>query len=257
MSNLNSERVIDVRHYTDRLFSFKTTRDPAFRFVNGQFTMIGLEINGRPLLRAYSIVSSNYEDNLEFFSIKVPDGPLTSHLQNIKVGDQILVGRKPVGTLVQDALLPGRNLYLCGTGTGLAPFISVVKDPEVYDRFENVVLIHGTRFIAEQAYGDFVSKELPNDELIGELVREKLKYYPTVTREPYVHNGRITELLDSGTLQAELGLPPLDKANDRVMICGSPAFLKDMVDMLVARGFDEGAISGPGHFVIEKAFVEK
>jgi ferredoxin--NADP+ reductase len=257
MSNLNSERVIDVRHYTDRLFSFKTTRDPAFRFVNGQFTMIGLEINGRPLLRAYSIVSSNYEDNLEFFSIKVPDGPLTSHLQNIKVGDQILVGRKPVGTLVQDALLPGKTLYLCGTGTGLAPFISVVKDPEVYDRFENVVLIHGTRFIAEQAYGDYVSKELPNDELIGELVREKLKYYPTVTREPYIHNGRITELLDSGKLQAEFGLPPLDKTNDRVMICGSPAFLKDMVDMLVARGFDEGAISGPGHFVIEKAFVEK
>ncbi|MFN4021193.1 MAG: ferredoxin--NADP reductase, partial [Erythrobacter sp.] len=152
MSNMNSERVLEVRHYTDRLFSFKTTRDPAFRFVNGQFTMIGLEIDGRPLLRAYSIVSSNYDDNLEFFSIKVPDGPLTSRLQNIKVGDQILVGRKPVGTLVQDALLPGRDLYLCGTGTGLAPFISVVKDPNVYDRFDNIILIHGTRFIAEQAY---------------------------------------------------------------------------------------------------------
>lgn len=257
MSNLNSERVLDVRHYTDRLFSFKTTRDPSFRFVNGQFVMIGLEVEGKPLLRAYSIVSSNYEDNLEFFSIKVPDGPLTSRLQNIKVGDQILVGRKPVGTLVQDALLPGRNLYLCGTGTGLAPFISVVKDPEVYDRFDNVVLIHGTRFIAEQAYGDYVSKELPNDELIGELVRGKLKYYPTVTREPYVHTGRITQLLDTGAIQAEFGLGPLDKETDRVMICGSPAFLADMVDMLVARGFDEGAISKPGHFVIEKAFVEK
>jgi ferredoxin--NADP+ reductase len=257
MSNMNSERVLEVRHYTDRLFSFKTTRDPAFRFVNGQFTMIGLEIEGRPLLRAYSIVSSNYDDNLEFFSIKVPDGPLTSRLQNIKVGDQILVGRKPVGTLVQDALLPGRDLYLCGTGTGLAPFISVVKDPAVYERFDNIILIHGTRFVAEQAYHDYITKELPNDELIGELVREKLKYYSTVTREPHVHNGRITQLLESGQLQAEFGLGPLDKANDRVMICGSPAFLKDMVDMLVARGFEEGAISKPGHFVIEKAFVEK
>lgn len=257
MSNLNVERVLEVHHYTDRLFSFKTTRDPSFRFVNGQFTMIGLEVEGRPLLRAYSMVSSNYEDTLEFFSIKVQDGPLTSRLQNIKVGDQILVGRKPVGTLVQDALVPGKNLYLCGTGTGLAPFMSVVKDPDVYDRFDNVVLIHGTRFIAEQAYGDFISTALPNDELIGELVRDKLKYYPTVTREPYIHNGRITQLLDSGKLQAELGLPPLDKDNDRVMICGSPAFLKDMVDMLTARGFEEGAISKPGHFVIEKAFVEK
>lgn len=257
MSNLNTERVLEVRHYTDRLFSFKTTRDPSFRFVNGQFTMIGLEVDGRPLLRAYSLVSSNYEENLEFFSIKVPDGPLTSRLQNIKVGDSILVGRKPVGTLVQDALLPGRTLYLCGTGTGLAPFMSVVKDPYVYERFETVVLIHGTRFIAEQAYGDFISEALPRDELIGELVREKLKHYPTVTREPYIHNGRITQLLSTGKLQDDLGLKPLDWENDRVMICGSPAFLKDMVDMLEARGFEEGAISKPGHFVIEKAFVEK
>lgn len=257
MSNLNTERVLEVRHYTDRLFSFKTTRDPSFRFVNGQFTMIGMEVEGRPLLRAYSMVSSNYEENLEFFSIKVQNGPLTSRLQNIKVGDNVLVGRKPVGTLVQDALVPGKTLYLCGTGTGLAPFMSVIKDPEVYDRFDTVVLIHGTRFINEQAYGDFISEALPKDELIGELVRDKLKYYPTVTREPYIHNGRITTLLSSGKLQADLGLAPLDRDNDRVMICGSPAFLKDMVEMLEERGFEEGAISKPGHFVVEKAFVEK
>ncbi|CEJ09994.1 Ferredoxin--NADP reductase [bacterium YEK0313] len=257
MSNLNTERVLEVRHYTDRLFSFKTTRDPAFRFLNGQFTMIGLQVEGKPLMRAYSMASSNYEDNLEFFSIKVQNGPLTSRLQNIQVGDEILVGRKPVGTLVQDSLLPGKTLYLCGTGTGLAPFMSVVKDPEAYERFDTVVLIHGTRFINEQAYGDFVAHALPNDEFIGEAVKAKLKYYPTVTREPYIHNGRITHLLDSGKLPGDLGLPPLDKDNDRVMICGSPAFLKDMVTMLEARGFVEGANNRPGHFVVEKAFVEK
>lgn len=257
MSNLNSERVLEVRHYTDRLFSFKTTRDPAFRFVNGQFTMIGLEIEGRPLMRAYSMASSNYEETLEFFSIKVANGPLTSRLQHIKVGDTVLVGRKPTGTLVQDALLPGKNLYLCGTGTGLAPFMSVIKDPDIYDRFDNVVLIHGTRTISEQAYRAYIEDELPNDELMGELVREKLKYYPTVTREPFVHNGRITNLLASGKLQEDLGLQPLDPVHDRVMICGSPALLADMVKMLEEKGFDEGAISKPGHFVIEKAFVEK
>lgn len=257
MSTLNIERVLEVRHYTDRLFSFKTTRDPAFRFLNGQFTMIGLMVDGKPLLRAYSMASSNYEDNLEFFSIKVADGPLTSRLQAIEVGDEVLVGRKPVGTLVQDSLLPGRTLYLCATGTGLAPFLSVIKDPDAYERFETVVLIHGTRFIAEQAYDDFITRTLPQDEFIGEAVRAKLKYYPTVTREPYVHNGRITTLLESGRLQADLGLQPLDPAQDRVMICGSPAFLKDMVTMLEAHRFQEGANHQPGHFVVEKAFVEK
>jgi ferredoxin--NADP+ reductase len=257
MSTMNTERVLEVRHYTDRLFSFKTTRDPAFRFLNGQFTMIGLEVDGKPLLRAYSMASSNYEDNLEFFSIKVADGPLTSRLQNIQVGDHVLVGRKPVGTLIQDSLLPGRTLYLCATGTGLAPFLSVIKDPEAYERYENVVLVHGTRFIAEQAYDDFITRVLPEDEFIGELVRAKLKYYPTVTREPYVHNGRITALLESGKLPADLGLPPLNRDSDRVMICGSPVFLKDLVAMLHQRGFDEGANNRPGHFVVEKAFVEK
>jgi ferredoxin--NADP+ reductase len=257
MSTMNTERVLEVRHYTDRLFSFKTTRDPAFRFLNGQFTMIGLEVDGKPLLRAYSMASSNHEDNLEFFSIKVADGPLTSRLQNIKVGDHVLVGRKPVGTLIQDSLLPGRTLYLCATGTGLAPFLSVIKDPEAYDRYDTIVLAHGTRFIAEQAYDEFITRTLPEDEFIGELVRPKLRYYPTVTREPYVHNGRITALLESGQLPADLGLPPLNRETDRVMLCGSPVFLKDMVTMLHERGFEEGANNRPGHFVVEKAFVEK
>ena len=257
MSNLNVERVTEVRHYTDTLFSFKTTRDPSFRFLNGQFTMIGMEIEGKPLLRAYSMVSANHEEELEFFSIKVPSGPLTSRLQHIKVGDPILVGRKPTGTLVQDSLLPGKRLYLAGTGTGLAPFMSVVKDPEVYERFETVVLMHGTRHVAEQAYNDFLTHGLPEDEYLGDLVREKLRYYPTVTREQFVHQGRITDLLAAGRVGEDLGLPPLDPANDRVMICGSPAMLKDMVEMLEARGFQEGSTSRPGHYVIEKAFVER
>jgi ferredoxin--NADP+ reductase len=257
MSNLLQERVTEVRHHTDTLFSFKTTRDPSFRFSNGQFTMVGLEVDGKPLLRAYSMVSANHEENLEFFSIKVPNGPLTSRLQHIAVGDTVLIGRKPTGTLVQDALLPGKRLYLCGTGTGLAPFMSVVKDPEVYERFDTVILIHGTRFVQDQAYNDFLEHCLPDDEYIGDLVREKLRYYPTVTREPYVHNGRITDLLASGKLCADLGLPPPDRAHDRVMICGSPTMLSDMVAMLEARGFDEGANNRPGHYVVEKAFVAK
>lgn len=258
MSNFNEETITSVHHWTGTLFSFTCTRDPGLRFLNGQFTMIGLLVDGKPLLRAYSMASANYEEELQFFSIKVQNGPLTSRLQHLKVGDKILVGRKPTGTLVQDALLPGKDLYLCGTGTGLAPFMSVIKDPDVYDRFDNVVLIHGTRTIAEQAYRNYIENELPNDELIGELVRAKLKYYPTVTREPFIHNGRITNLLASGKLQEDLGLSsPLDPANDRVMICGSPELLADMVKMLAEKGFEEGAISKPGHFVIEKAFVEK
>jgi ferredoxin--NADP+ reductase len=257
MANLNTETVTEVRHHTDRLFSFKTTRDPSFRFTNGQFAMIGLMVDGKPLMRAYSMVSANHEENLEFFSIKVAEGPLTSRLQHVKVGDEILVGRKPTGTLIQDSLLPGKRLYLAGTGTGLAPFMSVIKDPDVYERFETVVLIHGTRFIAEQAYADFISHGLHQDEFLGEIIGDKLKYYPTVTREPYIYNGRITELLDSGKLPADLGLPPLDPAFDRVMICGSPAMLADMVGMLSRRGFDEGSNNNPGHYVIEKAFVER
>jgi ferredoxin--NADP+ reductase len=257
MSTLNQERILSVRHWTDSLFSFTATRDSSFRFRNGQFTMLGIEIDGRPLLRAYSMASANYEERLEFFSIKVPDGPLTSRLQRIREGDVILVGRKATGTLVQDNLLPGTTLYLLATGTGLAPFASIVKDPETYDRFDKVVLVHGCRQVAELAYGEALINELPRNEFFGDTVREKLVYYPTVTREPFHNRGRITDLIASGTLFRDVGLPPLDVASDRLMLCGSPPMLADLRTLLVERGFSEGNHSEPGHFVIEKAFVER
>ncbi len=257
MSNLNRERVLSVRHWTDSLFSFTATRDASFRFQNGQFTMLGIEVDGRPLLRAYSMASANYEDRLEFFSIKVPDGPLTSRLQRIRAGDIVLVGRKATGTLVHDSLLPGTTLYLLATGTGLAPFASIIKDPETYDRFDKVVLVHGCRQVAELAYGEAIVSDLPNNEFFGEIVREKLVYYPTVTREPFQNRGRITDLIESGTLFRDIGLPPLDVAGDRLMLCGSPPMLADLRALLVGRGLREGNHSEPGHFVIEKAFVER
>jgi ferredoxin/flavodoxin---NADP+ reductase len=257
MSNLYSETVLGVRHYTDTLFSFRTTRDPAFRFLSGQFTMIGLEVEGKPLLRAYSMASAHYDEELEFFSIKAPNGPLTSRLQHLSPGDTLLVGKKPVGTLVQDSLVPGRTLYLLGTGTGLAPFASIIRDPDAYDRFEHIVLVHGCRHVAELKYGEELVESLPKNEFIGELVGPKLRYYPTATREPFRHNGRITALLESGKLANDLGLPPFGPADDRVMLCGSPAFLDDMVSLLERRGFAEGSHSKPGQYVIEKAFVEK
>jgi ferredoxin/flavodoxin---NADP+ reductase len=257
MSNFFEERVLSVHHWTDTLFSFTTTRDPAFRFENGQFTMIGLPVDGRPLLRAYSLVSANHEDTLEFFSIKVPDGPLTSHLQHLKEGDPIIVGRKATGTLLLDNLLPGKNLFLLGTGTGLAPFLSIIKDPEVYDRYERVVLIHGVRQIAELAYGERITRDLPEHEFLGESVREKLTYYPTVTREPFRNMGRITDLIASAKLFEDLDLPPLDRETDRVMICGGPDMLRDLKKLLEEREFAEGNHGEPGHFVIEKAFVER
>jgi ferredoxin--NADP+ reductase len=257
MSNLNQERVLEVHHWTDSLFTFKATRDPAFRFQNGQFTMIGLEVNGKPLLRAYSMASANYEENLEFFSIKVQEGPLTSRLQHLKVGDTILVGRKPTGTLLTSNLLPGKHLYLLATGTGLAPFMSLIKDPDVYDLYEKVVLIHGCRGVAELAYQDIITKELPNNEFFGEGVRDKLIYYPTVTREPFRNRGRLTDLIDSGKLFEDIGLPMMNTDDDRMMLCGSPAMLKDMRAMLDHRGFKEGSHTHPAHYVIEKAFVEQ
>ena len=256
-SNLYSETVLDVRHWTDTLFSFRCTRDPAFRFLSGQFAMIGLEVDGKPLLRAYSMASAAYDPELEFFSIKVPDGPLTSRLQHLQPGDTVLVGKKPVGTLVQDSLLPGRTLYLLGTGTGLAPFASIIQDPEPYDRFEHVVLVHGCRHVAELAYGEQLVASLAGNEDIGELVGPKLRYYPTATREPFRHTGRITTLIENGTLARDLGLPPFGPGDDRVMLCGSEAFLADTVAMLDARGFTEGSNARPGTYVVEKAFVEK
>ena len=257
MSNLNVERVLKVRHWTDTLFSFVTTRDPGFRFQNGQFTMIGLQLDGKPLLRAYSMASANYEETLEFFSIKVANGPLTSRLQHLSEGDNILVGRKPTGTLILDNLLPGKNLYLLGTGTGLAPFMSLIKDPEVYERFERVVLVHGCRRIAELAYMDTICDHLPNDPLIGAEIAAKLSYYPTVTREPFENRGRITDLIAGGKLFADTGLPPLNPETDRVMLCGSPHMLSDLQALLLSRDFSEGNYSAPGHFVVEKAFVER
>ena len=257
MSAFHEERVLSVHHWTDKLFTFKTTRDIALRFSNGHFTMIGLRVNDKPLLRAYSIVSANYEDHLEFLSIKVPDGPLTSRLQHIQVGDRIVVGRKPTGTLLIDYLLPGKRLWLLATGTGLAPFMSIVRDPQTYERFEQIVLVHGVRQKDELAYHDLLVEHLPNHEFLGEMVTSKLRYYPTVTREAYRNMGRVTELISSGKLFEDLKTEGLDPAHDRVMICGSPHMLRDLKHMLEGRGFKEGSTTTPGDFVIERAFAEQ
>ncbi|MYN06820.1 ferredoxin--NADP reductase [Pseudoduganella aquatica] len=257
MSNMNEEKVLSVHHWTDTLFSFTTTRDPALRFSNGHFTMIGLRVDGKPLLRAYSIASANYEDHLEFFSIKVPGGPLTSRLQHLQVGDSVIVGRKPTGTLVSDYLLPGKRLYMLSTGTGLAPFLSIVRDPEIYEKFDQLILVHGVRQVDELAYHDLLVEHLPNHEFLGELVTSKLRYYPTVTREEYKNMGRVTALIESGKLFEDLGVPELNPNEDRVMICGSADMLRDLKEMLEARGFNEGNTSTPGDFVIERAFAEK
>ncbi|MDE2516922.1 MAG: ferredoxin--NADP reductase [Rhodospirillales bacterium] len=257
MSNLTTARVLTVDHWTDRLFSFTATREPGLRFRSGQFVMLGLQVEGKPLLRAYSIASAAYEDQLEFLSIKVPDGPLTSRLQHLAPGDEILLGRKPTGTLLPDLLLPGKRLYLFATGTGLAPFLSLVKDPELYERFEQVVLVHGVRHIAELAYRQFLTEELPRHELLGELVQAQLRYIPTVTREPFQTNGRITDLIANGKLAELAGAPALHAAEDRVMLCGSPAMLTDLRPILEAAGFNEGSHNEPGEFVVERAFAER
>ncbi len=257
MSNLMREQVTGVHHWTDTLFSFTTTRDPGFRFRNGHFTMVGIEDGGKPLLRAYSIASANYEDQLEFFSIKVPDGPLTSKLQYLRVGDEVLVGRKSTGTLTVDHLLPGRHLYLLSTGTGLAPFLSVIKDPEVYENFDKVILVHGTRFVEELAYQEVIREHLPNNEYFGEDAARKLVYYPTVTREEFHTTGRITDLMTSGKLYRDIGLPEPNLDDDRFMLCGSPAMLNDLTELLGESGFRETRAGELGHFVIERAFVEK
>ena len=255
--------MLDVRHWTDSYFSFTTTRDDGFRFENGQFVMIGLQVEGKPLLRAYSIASANWEEQLEFFSIKVPDGPLTSRLQHIQPGDHLLVGRKPTGTLLISDLHPGRNLYLLGTGTGLAPWMSVIKDPGTYERFERVVVAHGVRSAGDLAYRDYILNELPRHEFLGEQISRQLLYYPVVSREPFQwegrdQRGRLTDLLDSGRMAADLGLDPLDPARDRAMICGGPQMLADFRALLDRRGFVAAPrIGTPGDYVFERAFVEK
>jgi ferredoxin--NADP+ reductase len=256
MATIMREQVTSVHHWTDRLFSFKTTRNQGFRFKNGHFTMIGLEQEGKPLMRAYSLASANYEDELEFFSIKVPDGPLTSRLQSIRVGDELLVNSKATGTLVQDNLLPGKNLYLIATGTGLAPFLSIIRDPEIYEQYERIVLTHGCRHVEELAYRELITEHLPAHEYLGQDVRDKLIYYPTVTREPFHNNGRLTDLLRAGKLQADVGLGPIDCNTDRFMICGSPSMLKEICALLDSRGLCEARHGEAAHYVIERAFVE-
>ncbi|HEY9541477.1 MAG TPA: ferredoxin--NADP reductase [Luteimonas sp.] len=262
-SAFGTEMVLDVRHWTDDYFSFTTTRDDGFRFDNGQFVMIGLEVDGRPLLRAYSIASANWEEQLEFFSIKVPGGPLTSRLKDIRPGDSVLVGRKPTGTLLVHDLHAGRNLYLLGTGTGLAPWLAIIKDPDTYERFERVVLCHGVRNAGDLAYRDYIVNELPRHEFLGEQISKQLLYYPTVSREDFAvdghdRRGRLTTLLDSGRIAADLGLDPLDAGHDRAMICGGPQMLADFRSLLDARGFTAAPRIGvPGQYVFERAFVEK
>jgi ferredoxin--NADP+ reductase len=256
MATLMTEKVTHVHHWNDTLFSFKTTRDMGFKFENGHFTMIGLKQDGRPLLRAYSIVSANYEEELEFFSIKVPDGPLTSKLQHLQVGDEVLVNSKSTGTLTVGNMLPGKNLYLFSTGTGLAPFLSIIRDPECYEAFDKIILTHGVRSVSELAYQDLITDSLPDNEYFGEEVRDKLIYYPSVTREDFRFQGRITDLIESGKLFTDVSMPPLNPEVDRAMLCGSPAMLKDTTAILDKLGFRETRHGDLGTYVIERAFVE-
>ena len=258
MAAVAPETVLSVHHWNDTLFSFTTTRDETLRFRNGQFVMVGLDLEGKKLMRAYSIASANHEDFLEFFSIKVQDGPLPSRLQHLQSGDKILVSRKPTGTLVLDDLNPGRNLWLLATGTGLAPFLSLIKDPESYERFDKVVVVHGVRYENDLAYRHVLEHELKEHEYLGDLVGGQLIYYPTVTREDFRNQGRITDLIRSNKLTDDLGLEPMNSTDDRAMLCGSPAMLKDTASLLDERGFTISAgIGEPGDYVIERAFVEK
>jgi len=258
MAAIAPERVLTVHHWNETVFSFTTTRDQSLRFENGHFIMLGLQVEGKPLMRAYSIASANHEEYLEFLSIKVADGPLTSRLQNIKPGDEVLVSRKPTGTLLLHDLRPGKRLYLLSSGTGLAPFMSLIKDPAAYERFEKIILVHGVRYRSERAYRDFIEWELTHHEYLGEQVRSQLVYYPTVTRERFLYQGRVTSLIESGKLFKDTGMPPLDPAHDRVMICGSPAMLADLSALLDARGFQISPHVGePGDYVIERSFVAR
>jgi ferredoxin--NADP+ reductase len=257
MSAVTEERVLDVHHWNDTLFSFTTSRPAGFRFRNGHFVMVGLSVEGRPLLRAFSLVSANYDEHLEFYSIKIPDGALTSRLQHVTPGDPVLVSRKPTGTLLLDNLHPGRRLYLLATGTGLAPFMSIVRDPETYERYQQVVLAHGVRRVSDLGYRDTLADGLHRHELVGDQARDQLLYYPAVTREPFPTRGRVTDLLASGKMARDLGLPPLDPAQDRVMVCGGPEMLADSVALLEGRGFAEGSSDERGQYVIERAFVQK
>ena len=255
-AGVHAETVTEVQHYTDRLFRFRITRPPAFRFRSGEFVMIGLPNAERPVYRAYSIASPSWDDGIEFYSIKVPDGPLTEHLQRIQPGDTVLMRKKSTGTLVLDALLPGKRVYMFSTGTGIAPFASLIRDPETYEKFDEVILTHTCREVAELAYGQELVRNLLEDPLVGDLARGRLRHYPTVTREPFPVMGRITDLMASGRLFADLGLPPIGPGEDRGMICGSMAMLRDTREMLEGYGLVEGSNAQPGSFVVERAFVD-
>ncbi|MDO4907015.1 ferredoxin--NADP reductase [Neisseria sp.] len=258
MAAFNTQTVLSVHHWTDAYFTFTCTRDDSLRFENGQFVMVGLMVDGKPLMRAYSVASANWEEHLEFFSIKVQDGPLTSRLQHLKVGDEVLISKKPTGTLICGDLNPGKNLYLLSTGTGIAPFLSITKDPEVYDQFEKVILVHGVRYKKDLAYYDRFTKELPEHEYLGELVKEKLIYYPVVSREEYPHRGHITDLMTSGKMFEDIGLPVMNSEHDRAMLCGSPAMLKDTSGVLDSFGLKVSPKMGQrGDYLIERAFVDQ
>jgi ferredoxin--NADP+ reductase len=269
MRNTVIETVTDVHHWNDTLFSFKTTRSQSFTFENGQFVMIGLEVDGKPLLRAYSIASANYEEELEFFSIKVPDGALTSRLQKVQPGDEVILTTKATGTLVAGHLKPAKHLYLLCTGTGLAPFMGIIKDPFIYDAFDKVILVHSVRLVSELAYKDIIEHELPENEYFGEDVKKKLVYYPTVTREEFhyqslneqenerSHHTRITDLLTSGQLTKDLGMPDINVDDDRFMMCGNNDMLQELMGILDDRGFTRANSRSLGEYVIEMAFIEK
>ncbi len=261
MAELNGqfyEDVLWVKHWTDRLFSFKISRPPSFRFRSGEFVMIGLpREEGKPIMRAYSIASPSYAEELEFLSIKVADGPLTSRLQLIQPGDKVLMGKKPTGTLVHDALKPGKRLFMFSTGTGLAPFLSVARDPETYEKFEKVIVTHTVRDVAELAYRDLWERELFKDELIGEEARKQFLYYPSVTRENFVRQGRITTLIENGQIfrDLNLGIDHFNPEEDRAMMCGSMAMIQDVAALMEKHGLQEGSNASPGDYVIERAFV--
>ena len=257
MAAFDEVQVFSVHHWTDRLFSFTTTRSPSLRFSNGHFTLIGLNVAGKRVVRAYSIVSPNHQETLEFLSIKVPDGPLTSQLQHIQPGDTIIAGHRPTGTLLIDYLLPARRLYLFATGTGIAPFMAIIRDPETYESFDEVVLVHGCRLVGELAYREYINEQLPQEEFLGPMAAAKLKYYPTVTRETFQTQGRIPALIGSGRMAADLNLPELNPETDRAMICGGPYMLKSLKQVLLDHGFKEGSAARPGDFVIERSFADQ
>ena len=258
---INKETVLEVEHFTDRLFKITTTRDRSLRFRDGEFLMIGLDHwseklqKNKPIMRAYSVASPSHQETLEFYSIKVQDGPLTSRLQHIKVGDEILVNSKPVGTLITTNVKSGRTLYMLATGTGIAPFLSLMRGFDVYDNYDNVVLLHGVREIKELAFDDYLSN-LNEDETYKEITQGKFKYYPTVTREDYKNQGRVTDAMYTGNVQKVLGLEEFDKDKDRVMICGSMEMNMELKEYFEGLGLVEGTMKDPGEYVLEKAFVD-